>query len=344
MTDLLTSGILWVLTLIRLPTLRVRKSKSRPAFWGSAFASLAFTLYIPAVYVGFEKLVGGNNLTGLILSELVIASLWQIHVSLRLATPGAHSNSGLPSWTVGWLACSLLMLATYPAWDAGTSTRWMISEYGSHPALMVFQIVAVSFIACVSVDAVRISSPRLQRMGGLFRAGFAIVTVGFGAAAILVAFRVLGNLFPHGSILKASIEAFYETGQQLVVVLVSVGLSIPRLHFVSRTVLLNIGSRVLIWKLAPVWQALASSEKKFMKDIILDSRDYSHFDAFKPFSVSTLQRRHTEIRDGENRANLAGVFLTAPEQSLMNKAERLLQGSWPWSRMETTRGSEEEPV
>lgn len=250
-----------------------------------------------------------------------MASLWQIHVSLRLATAQSHPNS-LPSWAIWWALSAMAMLATYPWWNADVSTRWMVSVYGAQPALLIFQVVAVTFIAGVSIDAVRISRPRLPQMSRLFRLGFSSVTLGFGTAAILVILRVVGNFFPQGSQPKASIEFFYESGQQLVVVLVSIGLSIPRLHAVYGSVLLNLGSRAIVWTLAPTWRRLASIET----DIILDSRPYSRWDALRTAPVAKLQRRVTEIRDGETMGRLSGKRLTARESATIDKAERLLQG------------------
>ncbi|HEY1213232.1 MAG TPA: hypothetical protein VGE93_06335, partial [Bryobacteraceae bacterium] len=59
MNDWIPAAILWGLALVRLPTIRSRAAL--PAFLGALFASVAFTLYVPSVYVAVDPVLGGGN-------------------------------------------------------------------------------------------------------------------------------------------------------------------------------------------------------------------------------------------------------------------------------------------
>jgi hypothetical protein len=318
MNDWIPAAVLWALTIVRLPT--VRHPEAVPAFLGSLFASIAFTLYVPSVYLAVDHAIGGGNLVGLVLSEFVVAALWQIQRSLHMATTAAATPLGNQVWACWWATCSVAMLSTYPWWNAPLSTRWMVSLYGAHPALLVFQVFAVTFIMTASVSALRICWPRLNQMEGLFRAGFRMVLTGFGIALTMVGLRLFGNFLPSGSESKAAVEAFYELGQQVIVILVSVGLSLPRLTAVAQQFALTASAARMLRTIQPIWKRLASAEM----DLVIDSKHYSKAEFLSINSVARLQRRVSEIRDAEIRAQTRGYVMDLRSAETVREAETLL--------------------
>jgi len=317
MNDWIPAAVLWALTVVRLPT--VRHPEAVPAFLGSLFASIAFTLYVPSIYLAVDHSIGGGNLVGLVLSEFVVAALWQIQRSLHVATT-ANAPLGNQVWACWWATCSVAMLSTYPWWNAPQSTRWMVSLYGAHPALLVFQIFAVAFIMTASFSALRICWPRLNQMEGLFGAGFRMVLTGFGIALTMVGLRLFGNFLPSGSESKAAVEAFYELGQQVIVILVSVGLSLPRLTAVAQQLTLTARAASMLRPIQPIWKRLASAEM----DLVIDSKPYSRAEFLSINSVARLQRRVSEIRDAEIRAQTRGYVMEPQSAETVREAETLL--------------------
>jgi hypothetical protein len=318
MNDWIPAAVLWGLTLVRLPT--VRNREALPAFWGSLFASIAFTLYVPSVYLAVDRAMGGGNLAGLVLSEFVIAALWQIQRSLQVATTAGTAQVGDHLWARWWRACSLAMLLTYPWWHAPESTRWMVSTYGAHPALLVFQIFAVTFIMTVSISALRICRPRVNQMEGLFRAGFSMVLLGFGLALTIAGLRLLGNFLPPGSGAKAAVEWFFESAQQVTVILVSLGLSLPRLNAVAQKFVLTVRAAKMLRTIQPIWQGVASAEM----DLVIESKPYSKAEFLSINSVARLQRRVSEIRDAEIRVQTNGYKMDPRSAETVREVETLL--------------------
>lgn len=317
MNDWFPAAILWCLTVVRLPTIRTREA--HPALWGSLFASIAFTLYVPPVYLAIDHVLGGGNLVAVVLSEFVVAALWQIQRSLQVAT-SCTANQGGKAWGRWWGICASAMLLTYLWWNAPVSTRWVVSEYGAQPALLVFQAFAVAFIMTVSVSALKICLPRLDQMKGLFRAGFRMVLAGFALALALAGLRLYGNFLQAGSESKAAVEWFYETAQQVIVILVSLGLSLPRLTVVAQKFALTLKAAVLLRALQPIWRRLASVEM----DLVIDSKPYSRTEFLTINSVARLQRRVSEIRDAEIRAQTRGYVMDTQSAEIVGEVESLL--------------------
>lgn len=77
--DYLPASMLWLLTLIRMPTAtdKERASTLRATF----FAALACTLFIPANCNAVDPLPGGNNHVGLLLVLTIIASFCPFHAA-----------------------------------------------------------------------------------------------------------------------------------------------------------------------------------------------------------------------------------------------------------------------
>ncbi|WP_156400162.1 DUF6545 domain-containing protein [Arthrobacter sp. Soil761] len=195
-----------------------------------------------------------------------------------------------------------------------------MSVYGAQPALLVFQTFAVAFIMTVSISALKICLPRLKQMKGLFRSGFRMVLAGFSLALALAGVRLLGNFLQAGSEPKAAIEWFYETAQQVIVILVSLGLSLPRLAAVAQRLALTLKAARMLRRIQPIWWNLASSEM----DLVIDSKPYSRVEFLTVKSVARLQRRISEIRDSEIRAQTRGYVMDTQSAEIVREVETLL--------------------
>lgn len=287
MNDLVPAALLWVLTLSRVPLLGT--AATRDPFLGSVLAASALTLYVPLIYVSVDKVIGGSNLVGLLLSLMMVTSLWRIQASLSRAC-GLQGNTRTP-WDVFWLATVVIMVSSFPSWDAPVSTRDLVSRYGTQPGLLVFQATACVFIFAVCVRGILVVKRNLATMGSSFRVAFGLVAAGFALAAPLVFLRVGANFSTEP--LKWHLESIYELGQQIVVMLVSVGLSLPRLRTMWNNAAVSLQARLHLARLREPWQRLS----RIHPELIVDGSSYSMLEPFRSGAVGRLNRRLAEIKD-----------------------------------------------
>jgi hypothetical protein len=285
--DLVPAALLWALTLSRAPLLGT--AATRDPFLGSVLAASALTLYVPLVYVSVDRAIGGGNLVGLLLSLMMVTSLWRIQASLSRAC--GHGRRSRTPWNVFWLATVAIMGGSFPSWDAPVSTRDLVSRYGAQPGLLVFQATACVFIFAVCVQGIMVVKRNLATMGSSFRVAFGLVAIGFALAAPLLLLRVGAN-FANGPV-KAHLESTYELGQQIVVMFVSLGLSLPRLRTMWNNAVVSLRARLHLARLREPWQRLS----RMHPELIVDASSYSLLEPFRSGAVGRLNRRLAEIKD-----------------------------------------------
>lgn len=104
----------------------------------------------------------------------------------------------------------------------------------------------------------------------------------------------------------------------IAVLLVGVGLALPRFRESAQAIQRNVRSRHLMLLLTPVWRR-SSQERKYL----LRNRWTPLLDPIAGKSAAHLHRRVIEIRDCQQR----GMMLLPRDRVLINQAEQLLQGN-----------------
>ena len=194
--------------------------------------------------------------------------------------------------------------------------------YGNQPGMRLFLWVGSAFIIWVCADVALNCLRFLPKMRGRsFKSG----VVCFAAGCILMALA-LGNRLALGLIEESTARTSPFIGglnwsftilESLAVLLVSIGLMLPRFHESTQKLQRSLRSRWLMVLLTPVWRR-SSTERKYL----LRNRWTPLLDPIAGHTTAHLHRRVIEIRD----CQLRGMMLLPRDRILVNQAEQLLQG------------------
>jgi hypothetical protein len=322
--SVLVACCLGLLTLLRVSALW--NPPARPAFMASLFATTGFTLYIEPVYAAADSIMGGRNLTGLVLSLSVLAAFSQLHIAVTSAA-GASANivanarrSSFRQHKVAWILASLILIAGFFISDLPVTSPSLMRTYGSQPGMMIFLLAASSFIAYTSVSIVRVLVRHLRQMSAAFRFGFFLVCAGCLGAISLLATRSVLQLVADRSV-QESFSPSYGVGQAVAVICVAAGLSTSRLVGIGHAVSFDIAARWHLFRLLPFWRA-ATRENP---NLVLHNGRLPVADVFNAKPHTALQRRITEVRDCllVDPAGLSDTWTT--HGSILLQAERLMK-------------------
>ncbi|MCU6479811.1 hypothetical protein [Arthrobacter sp. A2-55] len=320
--DYVPAGMLWLLTLIRIPTAldKERASVLRATF----FAAVACTLFIPAVYNAADPFLGGHNHVGLALIAAIMAGFWQFHSATVLAalTDQARRRRHLRRGRLAAAAAGACVVAGFATSRVDTTNQNLPLAYGTQPGMQLFLWAGSAFIIWVCADVALTCLRFLPRMRSrTFKSG-----VGAFAAGCILMALALGNRLALGVIEESPTPSAPVLGglnwsftllETLAVLLVSIGLMLPRFRESPGLVRRNIRSRWLMALLTPVWRR-SSTERKYL----LRNRWTPILDPVTGKATAHLHRRVIEIRDSQ----LRGMALLPRERALVNQAEELLQG------------------
>ena len=322
--SLLVASCLGLLTLLRVSALW--NPPARPAFMASLFATTGFTLYIEPVYAAVDPIMGGRNLTGLILALSVLAAFSQLHIAVTSAA-GASANivanarrGSFRRHKVAWILASLILIAGFLMSDLPVTSPSLMRTYGSQPGMMIFLVAASSFIAYTSASIVGVLVRHLRQMSAAFRFGFFLVCAGCLGAISLLAARSVLQLVADRSI-QESFSPYYGVGQGVAVICVAAGLSTSRLVGIGHTVSFDIAARWHLLRMLPLWRAATRGKP----NLVLHNGRLPVADVFNARPHTALQRRITEVRDCllVDPDGLSDTWAT--HGSILIQAERLMK-------------------
>ncbi|OOP60383.1 hypothetical protein BMF89_16730 [Arthrobacter sp. SRS-W-1-2016] len=320
------AATLWVLTILRLPAALDRHRGS--VFRATILAAIACTLYIPAVYYGVDAMLGGRNRVGLATLVSLLLGFWQFRTAILLAAvddvEARRRQLAFGRWAAV-IACSAVTAGFLASRTPLTDTNLPLS-YGDQPGMAVFLWTGSAFIMWICLDIARVCHKNLPNMRGrAFRSAFALIAIG----CILFALVLLDRLF-YGAVTKfdgavspaATVLTFlYWVGETFAVVLVSLGLLLPRLagHLKHGTFVLRV--RLLLLEIRPIWNRIASGQR----ELILENRRASRLIALSRHAETQLHRRLVEIRDCEMASLATDGRLDAHDRSVVERAELALE-------------------
>lgn len=320
--DYVPAAMLWLLTIVRIPTAsdKERASVLRATF----FAAIACTLFIPAVYTAADPVFGGHNRVGLLLVVTVMAGFWQFHTATILATfsDEARRRRHLMRGRLAAVVAGTCVVTGFSVSHVEVTNQNLPLAYGDQPGMQLFLWMGSAFIIWVCADVALNCLQFLPNMrSGSFKSG-----VGCFAAGCIFMALALGNRLALGlleespsriSPLVGSLNWFFPILETLAVLLVSVGLMLPRFRDSRQQLRRSIRSRWLMVLLTPVWRR-SSHERKYL----LRNRWTPLLDPVATRPDAHLHRRVIEIRD----CQLRGMTLLPRDRVLVNQAEQLLQG------------------
>ncbi|NVN00756.1 hypothetical protein [Arthrobacter sp. SDTb3-6] len=316
------AAMLWLLTIVRIPTAsdKERASVLRATF----FAAMACTLFIPDVYTTMDPLLGGRNHVGLVLVIAIVSAFWQFHTAMVLAAfrDQGRRRQHLRRGRFAIAVAGTSVVAGFFLSKVDTTNQNLPLAYGNQPGMQLFLWMGSAFIIWVCADIALTSRRFLPKMSSkAFKSGVGCFAVGCIFMAMALGNRlVLGILEesrrPNHQLLDGLNWSFslFET---LAVLLVSIGLMLPRLSKYYDAVRHNFRTRRLLMLLTPTWRR-SSPERKFM----LRNRWTPFLDPVAGSARAHLHRRVIEIRD----CQLRGLKLLPRDRVLVNAAEQLLMG------------------
>lgn len=316
------AAMLWLLTLIRIRTAldRDRASVLRATF----FAALACTLFVPAVYNAADPILGGRNHVGLVLVIAIMVSFWQFHTATVLAAVSSQERRRhhLMRGRVAIAVAGTCVVAGFFTSRVDVTNQNLPLAYGNQPGMQVFLWAGSAFIIWVCVDAALTCLRSLPKMRSrTFKSGFGCFAVGciFMALALGngLTLGMLQASLAHGNPLLGVLTWSFSILETMAVLLVSIGLILPRYRESLGILRRSIRSRWLMLLLTPVWRR-GSTERKYL----LRNRWTPLLDPVATHVTRHLQRRVVEVRD----AQLRGMKLLPHDRVLVNQAEQLLQG------------------
>lgn len=316
------AAMLWLLTLVRIRTALDRERT--PVLRATFFAALACTLFIPAVYNAADPILGGRNHVGLVLVIAIMVSFWQFHTATMLAAVSGQvrRRHHLMRGRLAIAVAGTCVVAGFFTSRVDETNQNLPLAYGSQPGMQVFLWMGSAFIIWACADAALTCLRFLPRMGSrTFKSGFGCFAAGCIFMALALGNRLLLGMFEAsdhaGSSWLGALNWSFAILETLAVILVSIGLMLPRFRESLGLLQRNIRSRWLMVLLTPAWRR-SSTQRKYL----LRNRWTPLLDPVAGEVIGHLQRRIVEIRD----AQLRGMRLLPRDRVLVNQAEQLLQG------------------
>lgn len=320
--EYIPAAMLSVLTAVRIPTARDKERAS--VLRATFYAAIACTLFIPLVYMTADPLIGGRNHIGLVLILAILAGFWQFHTAIVLATfpEEARRRRHLVRGRLTAAVAGTCVVLGFSLSHVDVTNQNLPLAYGDQPGMQLFLWTGSAFIIWVCMD---VSWNCFRSFRGFHGRSFKSGVICFAAGCLFMA-MALGNRLTLGVVaestpptadLAGSLNWWFPAYESIAVILVSIGLMIPRLPELSRKLRHSIRSRWLMVLLTPVWRR-SSAERKYL----LRNRWSPLLDPFTANCDSHSHRRVVEIRD----CQLRGMALLPRDRALVSQAEQLLQG------------------
>jgi hypothetical protein len=324
--EVVPAAALWVLTVLRLPAAFDPDRGS--VFRATILAAIACTLYVPGVYYGIDPLLGGHNRVGLATLLSLLLGFWQFRTAILLAavadTEVRRRQLTLGRWAAG--AASTAVAAGFLASRVDDTDPNLPLTYGDQPGMAVFLWTGSAFITWICLDIARVCRNNIPHMNApAFRSAFILIAVGCLLFALVLLDRLLygvvvsveGTASPTAAVLTS----LYWIGETSAVLLVSLGLLLPRLASHLKYGPFGLRVRLLLLEIGPVWNRVASGQH----DLVLEHRPVGRRIFFCRHAETQLHRRLVEIRDCELASPASTGHLGAHDRSVVERAEHALE-------------------
>lgn len=322
----IAAAILWIITALRLPVAMDPHRGS--VFRTTLFAAIACTLYVLGTFNALDPVLGGHNREKLPILVFLILGFWQFRNAILLAIV-PESSRRLTQLVVGRLA----VIAAIGTVTTGFFLSPFDSEpdvplsYSDHPGMMVFLWAGAAFLLWICADIARVCHQHVPAMHSpIFRCGFRLMGLGCAVFCIALLGRLLFGIVSHaqgsGSVASTSLGLIYSTSEITAVVLVGVGLLVPRVVGPLSRGRIELQARFLLIQVRPVWTRLTADRH----DLVLESPGSALLSFFQPHPERRLHRWIIEIRDCELAAKSNEAGMRPQEIALVERAEKIL--SW----------------
>ncbi|MHC6592774.1 hypothetical protein [Arthrobacter sp. C152] len=320
------AAALWVLTVLRLPT--ALDAHRGSVFRATILAAIACTLYVPAVYYTVDPLLGGHNRVGLATLLSLLLGFWQFRTAILLAAV-TDTEVRRRQLVLGRFAAAAVCTTVTAGFLAsrvdGTDPNLPLT-YADQPGMAVFLWTGSAFIMSVCLDIARVCRRNVPHMHApAFRSAFSLIAGG----CVLFALVLLDRLI-YGAVLAAegadsqtaaALTGFYWIGETAAVLLVSLGLLLPRMAGRLRQGIFALRARLLLMQIKPIWNDVTSCQR----ELVLQDHRPALLVFFSRHAEAQLHRHLVEILDCELASPLARERLNEYHLSVVERAELLLE-------------------
>jgi len=320
------AAALWVLTVLRLPT--ALDAHRGSVFRATIFAAIACTLYVPVVYYTVDPLLGGHNRVGLATLLSLLLGFWQFRTAILLAAV-TDTEVRRRQLVLGRFAAAAVCTAVTAGFLAsrvdGTDPNLPLT-YSDQPGMAVFLWTGSAFIMWVCLDIARVCRSNVPHMHApAFRSAFSLIAGG----CVLFALVLLDRLI-YGAVIAAegadsqtaaALTGFYWIGETAAVLLVSLGLLLPRMAGRLRQGIFALRARLLLMQIKPIWNDVTSCQR----ELVLQDHRPALLVFFSRHAETQLHRHLVEILDCELASPLARERLNAHHLLVVERAELLLE-------------------
>lgn len=317
---------LWVLTVLRLPA--AFDARRGSVFRANVLAAIACTLYVPSVYYAVDPLLGGHNRVGLATLLSLLLGFWQFRIAILLAA-GTDTEVRRRQLTLGRFAAAVACItvtAGFLASRVDATDPNLPLTYSDQPGMAIFLWTGSAFIMWVCIDIAKVCRSNVPLMHArVFRSAFSLIAGG----CILFALVLLDRLI-YGAVIAAkgddspaaaALTGFYWIGETCAVLLVSLGLLLPRLAGHFRQVIFGLRARRLLVKIRPIWNEVTNGQR----ELVLQDYGAASLVILRRHAEAQLHRHLVEIRDCEMANPLVQESLNGYNLSVVERAERLLE-------------------
>ena len=320
------AATLWVLTVLRLPAALDPHRGS--VFRATVLAAIACTLYIPAVYYGVDPLLGGRNRVGLVTLLSLLLGFWQFRTAILLAAVDdlelRRRQLAFGRWAAV-ISCSAVTSGFLASRTPVTDPNLPLS-YGDQLGMAVFLWSGSAFIMWICLDIARVCHENVPGMRArAFRSGFVLIAIGCILFALVLVDRlvygVVTKIDGAASPSAAVLTVLYWVGETFAVLLVSLGLLLPRLEGNVKHGKFIFRVRLLLLEIRPIWNRVAFTHH----ELILEKRRASALIVLSRHAETQLNRRLVEIRDCEMANSATDQRLDAHDRSVVERAELALE-------------------
>lgn len=320
------AAALWVLTVLRLPT--ALDAHRGSVFRATILAAIACTLYVPAVYYTVDPVLGGHNRVGLVTLLSLLLGFWQFRTAILLAAV-TDTEVRRRQLVLGRFAAAAVCTTVTAGFLAsrvdGTDPNLPLT-YADQPGMAVFLWTGSAFIMWVCLDIARVCRSNVPHMHApAFRSAFSLIAGG----CVLFALVLLDRLI-YGAVIAAegadsqtaaALTGFYWIGETAAVLLVSLGLLLPRMAGRLRQGSFALRARLLLMQIKPIWNDVTSCQR----ELVLQDHRPALLVFFSRHAEAQLHRHLVEILDCELASPLARERLNEHHLSVVERAELLLE-------------------
>lgn len=302
--------VLLASVLARSPALA--RNPRDPVFYAALFALLAMTLNETHVFAAVEGLLGGIELTRLIIHLSLQFGLFLLRGAVvKAADPGAlrFASNGVP-----FLLATVVQLVAFALMEAEAAQTQYREGIALHFPYLIFSVSFVLYMLWVFADLVRVSTKYVPSMSGAMKTGFVLIGSG-SLLAVIACVSQLCALTARFMALEPQL-VFLLSGTYLVLASLA---SLACCAGIAAPSLASAAARRKIRKVHA--ETLPALEELWMRTVFQRGLPYLPVDDSAP-AQQRLHRMFIEVRDADLAAG--GTLLTPKEGALLQEVEDAL--------------------